>query len=178
MQSSDLSTDSSTQKSTQKFRQRNNRSPQFYSGPDIRPYQQRNYPSQSMSQLPSYIDPYLFYQYNQHRLANYPRHVTYTNSLRLQYIPSQCQYVFLPTIYTTTKTNDTDLIDQTNQTTSDQNQESSLFYTTPTGQFYFQPSTIKKSSTDDEQQPNSIPTVYTTPNIYPSHYFYLPTTHN
>ena len=170
MQSNNLSTDSA-----EMFPQRSNRSPQFYSGSDIRPYQQRNFPSHPMSQLSPYIDPFLLFQYNQQRLANYPQHMTYMSSPRPHYMPSQSQYVFLPTIYTTTKTNDTDSIDQTS---SDQNQESLFVHTTQTGQLYFQPSTIKKSSTDDEQQPNSIPTIYATPNIYPSHCIYLSAAHH
>ncbi|CAF4901969.1 unnamed protein product, partial [Rotaria magnacalcarata] len=72
-QLNDTLNDSLTQKSNRKFQQRNNRSPQFYSGSDIRPHQQRTYPAQPMSQT-SYIDPLLLLQYNQ-RLANYSQHV-------------------------------------------------------------------------------------------------------
>ncbi|CAF3505310.1 unnamed protein product [Rotaria sp. Silwood1] len=172
IQFNDVLNDSSTQKSSRKFSQRNNRSPQFYSGSDIRPHQQRSYPSQS-----PYIDPLLLLQYNQSRFANYSQYLAYMNLLRTHYVPPQSQYVFLPTTYTTaattipTTTNESDHDETTNSTTSEQIQEPLFVYTTPTGQYYFHPSTTKKSSIDTEQQSNSIPTVYT-PTIYPSHYFY------
>ncbi|CAF3485326.1 unnamed protein product [Rotaria sordida] len=169
IQSNDISNDSSILKSPRRFSQRNNRSPQFYSGSDIRPHQQRNYSSQS-----SYIDPLLLVQYNQQRLANYSQQLAYMNYLRTHYIPPQSPYVLLPTTYTTTTTTTTNEIDHdetTNSSTSEQIQEPLYVYSTPTGQFYFHPSTTKKSSIDTEQQSNSMPTVYT-PTIYPSHYFY------
>ncbi|CAF3849052.1 unnamed protein product [Rotaria magnacalcarata] len=173
-QLNDTLNDSLTQKSNRKFQQRNNRSPQFYSGSDIRPHQQRTYPAQPMSQT-SYIDPLLLLQYNQ-RLANYSQHVAYMNLLRAQYMQSQSQYVYLPTTYATTPTaNEADSDDTTNQTSSDQAQEPLLVYATPTGSFYYPPSTVKKSPIDLEQQQQSaapIPAVYTTPPMYPSPYFY------
>ncbi|CAF2735418.1 unnamed protein product [Rotaria sp. Silwood2] len=165
IQSNDILNDSFTQKSPRKFSQRNNRSPQFYSGSDIRPHQQRNYSSQS-----SYIDPLLVLQYNQ-RLANYSQQLAYMNLLRQHYMSPQSQYIFLPTTYTTTTANESDQDETTNSTTPEQIQESLLVYSTPTGQFYFHPSTTKKSSIDTEQQSNSIPNAYT-PTIYPSHYYY------
>jgi len=121
----------------------------------------------------SYIDPRLLLQYNQQRLANYSQQLAYMNLLRTQYISPQSQYVYLPTTYTTN--NETDANEETNQTSSDQIQEPLLVYATATGQFYFHPSSTKKSHVDSEQQQQStpIPTVYTTtPNVYPSHYYY------
>ncbi|CAM4897640.1 unnamed protein product [Rotaria socialis] len=173
-QLNDTLNDSLTQKSNRKFQQRNNRSPQFYSGSDIRPHQQRAYPAQPMPQT-SYIDPLLLLQYNQ-RLANYSQHVAYMNLLRAQYMQSQSQYVYLPTTYATTATaNEADSDDTTNETLSDQVQEPLLVYATPTGSFYYPSSTVKKSPIDLEQQQQSaapIPTVYTAPPMYPSPYFY------
>ncbi len=163
-----------TQKySNRRYPQRNNRGPQFYSGSDIRPQHHRNYPSQPIPQ-PSYIDPLLYLQYNQQRYQQ----LAYLNFLRAQYISPQSQYVFLPTYptTTTTTTNETEFDDETNQTSTEQIQEPLLVYATPTSQLYYQPSTVKKSYTDSEQQQQptaSIPTVYTTtPTIYPSHYYY------
>jgi hypothetical protein len=159
-----------TEKPNRKFQQRNNRGPQFYSGSDIRPQHHRNYPSQPLPQS-SYIDPLLLLQYQQRY-----QQFAYMNLLRTQYISPQSQYIFLPTPYPTTTTNETDLDDETNQPSTDQIQESLLVYATPNGQLYFPPSTIKKPYTDSEQQQQSvapIPTVYTTtPTMYPSHYFY------
>lgn len=191
-QSNDTSNDSTTQKSNRKFHQRNNRSPQFYSGPDIRPHQQRNYPTQPIPQS-TYIDPVLLFQYNQ-RFANYSPQMAYMNLLRAQYMPPQSQYVFLPTSYaaaappppppataaTTTATNDDESEETTTQTSTDRPQEPLLVYATPTGQFYYQSSVPKKASIDSEQEPASMPPVYTTttPPIYPSPYFYPSPAHH
>lgn len=176
-QSNDMLSESMTQKSNKRFQQRNNRSPHFYSGSDIRPHQQRNYPSQPMPPS-SYIDPLLLFQYNQ-RLANYPQQLAYMNLLRPPYVSPQSQYFFLPTTYatpppaTTAANNEADTDDTNNQTSSDQVQEPLLFYATPSGQFYFQP---KKPTIDSEQQqPTVPPTLYApTQPMYPSHYFYPP----
>ncbi|CAF4839355.1 unnamed protein product, partial [Rotaria magnacalcarata] len=76
---------------------------------------------------------------------------------------------------TTPTANEADSDDTTNQTSSDQAQEPLLVYATPTGSFYYPPSTVKKSPIDLEQQQQSaapIPAVYTTPPMYPSPYFY------
>lgn len=168
-----------TQKnSNRKFQQRNNRGPQFYSGSDIRPQHHRNYPSQPIPQSP-YIDPLLLLQYNQQRYQQ----MAYMNYIRSQYMSPQSQYIFLPTAFptaatTTTVTNETDVDDEPNQTSTEQIQEPLLVYASPAGQYYLQPSTVKKSFTDSEQQQQSvapIPTMYTaTPTVYPSHYYYPP----
>ncbi|CAF3420665.1 unnamed protein product [Rotaria socialis] len=147
---------------------RNNRGLLFYSGSDIRPQQHhRNYPSQS-----SYIDPLLLLQYNQQRYAaNYSQQLAYMNLLRTQYLPSQSQYVLIPTTYAATAApsdtnqDETTLEDEPNQT-SEQTQEPLLVYATQAGPVYLQPT--KKPYYDLEQLQAST--------VYPSQYFYSPQT--
>jgi hypothetical protein len=149
-----------TQKSHRKYPQRNNRGPQFYSGSDIRPQHHRTYPTQPVPQ-PSYIDPLLLLQYNQQRIVNYSQQLAYMNYLRTQYVSPQSQYIYLPTTYPTTTTNETEPDEEPN----DQVQ---VVYATPTGQIYFQPSTNKQPYPDPEQIVTPIQTVYPTQYFYPS----------
>ena len=171
---------SSLNDSTEKLHQRHpsqrmtTRVPQFYSGSDIRHHQQqqqqhRTYPTQQT--LPhSYLD--LVLQYNQQRLANYSQQITYMNLVRAPYYPTQPPYVYVPTTYSATApatTNDAESTEENNQTPAEQVQ---LVYATPTGQIYYQPTMVKKSTADSEQMVASVPTVY--PTAYPSQYFYPP----
>ncbi|CAF4617271.1 unnamed protein product, partial [Rotaria socialis] len=126
-----------------------------------------NYPSQS-----SYIDPLLLLQYNQQRYAaNYSQQLAYMNLLRTQYLPSQSQYVLIPTTYAATAApsdtnqDETTLEDEPNQT-SEQTQEPLLVYATQAGPVYLQPT--KKPYYDLEQLQAST--------VYPSQYFYSPQT--
>jgi hypothetical protein len=139
-----LSSPPSSSSSRRSYQQRNPRGPLFYSGPDIRPHQHRNYPSQS-----SYIDPLVLLQYNQQRYQQ----LAYMNLLRTQYLPSQSPYVLIPTPTTTTYETNADEKDES----SEQIQEPLLVYTTipgQTGPIYYQPT--KKSYQS----------------VYPSQYFY------
>jgi hypothetical protein len=160
----------------QQQQQRNNRGPLFYSGSDIRPHHHRNYPTPSSASQSSYIDPVLFLQYNQQRLAaNYSQQLAYMNLIRPQYLSYQPQYVLVPTPTPTTTTNDDDkTVDDETVQTSEQIQEPLLVYTTiPTqpGQMYFHPT--KKSYNDLEQQ-SSIPAVYPTQFFYPTQQHLIP----
>ncbi|CAF0874316.1 unnamed protein product [Adineta steineri] len=157
---------------SQQQQQRGNRGPFFYSGPDIRTHNHRNYPSQTPVTQPSYIDPVLLQQYNQQRLANYSQQLAYMNLFRTQYMHSQQPYILIPTTYTATNDNDQDekILDDETISTSEHIQEPLLVYTpipTQLGPIYLQQT--KKLSNDLEQQ-MPIPT------IYPQQYYYPPQT--
>ncbi|CAF3735883.1 unnamed protein product [Adineta steineri] len=152
--------------------QRGNRGSFFYSGPDIRTHNHRNYPSQTPVTQPSYIDPVLLQQYNQQRLANYSQQLAYMNLFRTQYMHSQQPYILIPATYTATNDNDQDekILDDETISTSEHIQEPLLVYTpipTQLGPIYLQQT--KKLSNDLEQQ-MPIPT------IYPQQYYYPPQT--
>ena len=166
-------------KPSRRSQQRNNRGSSFYSGSDIRPQhqQQRHYASPP---TPSYVDPFLLFQYNQQRLGpNYSQQLAYMNYLRAQYLSQQAQYVLVPTpnaAYPPAANGEFDPDEPlaSDEPTSEQMQEPLLVYTTiptPSGQIYFQPTVTMKKTYQDVEQPTAYPAQFfysAAPNLIPS----------
>lgn len=154
-----------TEKSVQKLPQRTNRTPQFYSGQDIRPQQQT-----------TYIDPLALYQYNQ-RLANYSQQLAYINLLRPPYMTPQSQYILLPTAYPTVA-NEAVIDSETNQTLNEPVQEPVLVYTPQTGPVYVQTTKKPYSPPEYPQQTSISTTVYPTQIYYPNQLPHMMSSHS
>lgn len=126
------------------------RAPFFYSGSDIRPQQQRMYPSQS-----SYVDPLVLLQYNQQRYQQ----LAYLNYIRSQYLPPQSSpYVLIPTA-PTYETNS----DEKEETSDNLTEPVYVYATLPgqTGPVYYQ--TTKKA----------LQSIYPSSSYYPTHPAYF-----
>ena len=161
------------------FQQRHTRDPRFYSGSDIRP-PHRAYASVPMSSAP-FMDPLLL-QYNQQRFPNYSQPLSYMNLLRTPYLPSQAQYLLVPTSYPSAAPNEMDsdeksLDDQISQP-AQQVQEPLLVYTNipnQSGPMYFHPSAANKSFYVDPKQgsPAAVSNMYSSAMaMYPPPMFY------
>ena len=157
------------------FQQRHTRDPRFYSGSDIRPHH-RAYASVPTSTAP-YVDPLMLLQYNQQRFPNYSQQLAYMNLLRTAYLPSQAQYLLMPSSYPSAAQNEMDSdeksLDEQSSRAPEQVQEPLLVYTSipnQAGPIYFHPPANKSSFVDPKQLPAAVPSIY--PAMYPSPMFY------